>query len=578
MKRLYEFLKKLIEGSWILLIVIMAVSTSCEKNVLDTEPLNNFSDASVWKDENLIKAFINLDYQLMPFPLNDNSASNFGYGCAVDELYSRGGTTNYLVDGSLNPTQTGPLNVWEGNSYGKNPAKSTTYWPIINDCNLFFSKIKDSPISESVKQEMMGQMYFLRAYSYFGLVRGYGGVPLFTTPFGLNDNFELPRNTLKECMDFVISGLDSAAMLLPLEWPDKEKGRVTKGAALAIKSRALLFMASPLNNPSGDVVLWQKAADAAKAVIDLQQYELYPDYRNIFVKANSYNSEVIWSRPFNYVTNPEAAYLELLNFPNGYRGNGQKNPIQNCVDQFPMINGELPILGYENDSIPIVNPASGYDPQNPYVNRDPRFYDCILHDGAPFQGREVETFYPDGKDSNQGTAAPWNASQTGYYMLKFMDESIVNPNPTNNGNSPWIFIRYAEVLLNYAEAQYHLGNEDVCREYINMIRSRPSVNMPLVTASGELLVKALQQENYVEFVFEGHRFFDLRRWKIAPEVLNTIGRRIEINKDTITGEKTYKIIAFNPMVFHERNYWVPIPQNEIEKNGKLEQNPGYNVK
>src|SRR5699024_9886663 len=159
---------------------------------------------------------------------------------------------------------------------------------------------------------------------------------------------------------------------------------------------------------------------------------------------------------------------------------------------------------------------------------------------------------------------------------KFIDESIVDPNSTTNqGNSPWIFFRYAEILLNYAEAEFQLGNEEICRKYINIVRDRPSVEMPEITESGDALLRRLQHERQIELVFEEHRYFDVRRWKIAPETENVPGRKIVIHKDPNTDKKTYTVEAFLPRHFHERNYLVPIPQSEIEKDPALKQNPGY---
>jgi starch-binding outer membrane protein, SusD/RagB family len=387
-------------------------------------------------------------------------------------------------------------------------------------------------------------------------------VPLITEPFNLEDNFDIPRSSYDECMNFVIKELDEAIDLLPLDYDAQNQGRITKGAAMAIKSRALLYAASPLNNPSNDQSKWQKAADAAKAVIDLNKYQLYPNYKEMFQADHNYNSEMIWVRPFNHVVDPVTTGIELRLYPNGFNGFGQIEPLQNLVDQYETLNGKLPAED------------PNYDSQDPYVNRDPRFYATILYDGAPFKDRTIETFLPGGKDSKEGPVTPFNASESGYYLRKYIDESITNPNYTNASDPTWPFIRYAEVLLNYAEAEYYLGQEDVCRQYINMVRSRPSVNMPPVTESGDALLKKLQNERFIELAFEAHRYFDVRRWKIAPQVLNVPAKGISIHKDA-NGNKTYKAFTIEQRHFSDKNYLVPIPQSEIDKDAKLEQNPGY---
>jgi len=408
-------------------------------------------------------------------------------------------------------------------------------------------------------------MKFLRAYAYFNLVSFFGGVPLITSPFNLTDDFNLPRNTYDECMDFVVKEFDAAADLLPLTYAAKDLGRLTKGAALAAKSRALLYMASPLNNPSNATEKWEAAAKAAKAVIDLNVYSLFPSYKDQFLVENSYNPEAIWTRPYNYSVSSEGTYLELQLYPNGYSGFGQVAPYHNIVDSFEMISGKLP----KDDP--------SYDPQNPYVNRDPRFYATILYDGAPFKGREVETFIPGGKDSREGPISSWNATETGYYVRKFIEESITDPSTTNQGNQSWIFFRYAEILLNYAEAEYFLGEEATARDYVNMVRSRPGVQMPAITEGGAQLLTRIQHERQIELCFEDHRYFDVRRWKIAPVALNVLPKRMDIVKDPVTGKKTYTVNTMENFTFGftDKNYLLPIPRSEIDKNPQLAQNPGY---
>jgi hypothetical protein len=537
------------------LIFLLALVSSCAKNVLDQVPTGSFSDESVWKDANLIDAFI--DNTLREMPTGVNFAAQ-KIGGVSGEVFRGGGGSTFINAGNITPSQTGNLDFWtRGTGFN--------FWGVISRCNLFFSNIYAAPVEASLKNRMIGEMHFFRAYAYFKLVGFYGGVPLITKPFALTDNFNLPRNTYDECMNFVITGLDSAAALLPLTYPEANLGMITKGAALAAKSRALLYMASPLNNPSNSAEKWQAAADAAKAVIDLNIYSLFPNYKDLFLRINSYNSEVIWSRPFNYSVSPEPSYLELDQMPNGYGGWGNDcSPFQNLVDSFEMLSGKLP----KDDP--------SFDPQNPYANRDPRFYAMILYDGAPFQGRPVETFHG-GLDSREGPIGSWNGTQTGYYLRKFIDETIINPSETNQGNSPWIFLRYAEILLNYAEAEYNLGDEATCKEYINMVRNRPGVNMPPVTESGAALLTRLQRERQIELCFEEHRYFDVRRWKTAPVALNMLPKRMDIVKDPVTGTKTYTVNVMPQFifVFADKNYLVPIPQSEIDKDPALVQNPGY---
>lgn len=530
---------------------------SCNKNVLDQNPLSMYSGANVWQDSALIDAFLNNTYRIMPTGFY--VTQGLPLSCLSDEAACRNNSNFDIINvGNISPSALGPLDYWTSSG-------NQSYYNVIANCNVFLGNITGSAIDTALKNRMIGEVRVLRAYSYFRLISFYGGVPLVTKQFSLNDNFSIPRNTYDECLNFIISELDSAAAALPLTYSAQDQGRITKGAALAVKSRALLYAASPLNNPTNDMAKWQSASDAAKAVIDLGQYALYSDYKTLFSNKAMYNSEIIWTRPYNNVVDPEVIplILEQVLFPNGYYGYGQVDPLQNLIDQYETVNGMLP------------NDDPSYDPQNPYVNRDPRFYATILYDGAPFKGRAVETFVPGGQDSPEGVITPQNASVTAYYVRKYVDESITNPSAANCGNTPWTFFRYAEILLNYAEARYFLGDEATCRSYINQVRSRIGVNMPPVTESGPALLTRLQHEREIELAFEEHRYFDVRRWQIAPQVLNVGAQKMVITKNISTGIETFAIQTFQTRVFLDKNYLVPIPQSELDKDAALTQNTGY---
>jgi starch-binding outer membrane protein, SusD/RagB family len=544
-----------------LLIFSLAFVSSCSEDILDREPLDKYSDASVWKDPALTDAFISNVYKVFPTGWNilgnlcdeNNRRNNVGYAA--------------INAGNLTPSTTSFVNYWSRTDpSGGGGYRSSGYYDVVKRCNIFFEKIDDSPFDETTKDRMIGEMKFFRAYAYFRLATMYNGVPLITKTFELTDDFFLPRNTYDECMDFVLEEYEEAIPLLPLTYEAANIGRITKGTVMAAKARALLYMASPLNNPLDDQTKWQKAADAAKAIIDLNIYALYPDYRDSYLAVALYNSEIIWNRLYNNSLFLESR-IEQSHFPNGYFGYAHTHPLQNIVDDYEMLSGILP----KDDPT--------YDPQNPYVNRDPRFYECILYDGAMFQGREVESFLPGGQDSPEGTIYAWNSTNTSYYIRKFVDESIIVPSGNNMGDTPWPHFRYNEVLLNYAEASYYLGNETTCRDYVNMIRSRPSVDMPLVTESGTALLERYRHERRIELYFEEHRWFDVRRWKIAPEVLSLPARKVDIVKDLVTGKKTYTysdlLLFGQTRYFPEKMYYLPIPQTEMNKNPNLVQNPGY---
>ena len=531
----------------ILIFLIAPVIPSCKK-VLDKKPLNSYSDAIVWQNATLVADFVNSTYRAIP-------TGGFGalpvyLGCFTDEGKVIGeGIDAIFNGGNITPTNIGgtPLDYW------------TADYGVIGKCNIFMDRIQSSAIDAALKSRMTGEIRAIRAYTYFNLISFYGGVPLITKPLTLADSLSLPRNTYDECLAFVTTELDEAAALLPLTYAAADQGRLTKGAALAIKARALLYAASPLNNPSNDKAKWQKAADANKAVIDLGIYSLYSNYKNLFLQLAAYNSETIWQRPYNNLVDFELA-VEVALYPPGSNGRAQLSPIHNLVADYETLNGLLP----KNDP--------SYNPQNPYVNRDPRLNATILYDSSLFKGRRIQIF-TGGVDADiPGSTTP----RPGYYLRKFNDTTITDPITTRIGNTPWTFFRYAEILLNYAEASYYLGDEVTCRTYINKVRSRPGVLMPNVTESGAALLVRLQNERRIELAFEGHRYFDVRRWKIAPTVLNINAQAMAVTKDPVSGVRTYTVKDMLPVrAFFDKNYLLPIPQTEIDRDRSLVQNQGY---
>ncbi|HEY4197720.1 MAG TPA: RagB/SusD family nutrient uptake outer membrane protein [Mucilaginibacter sp.] len=534
-----------------LLILIISIS-SCNKSFLDKKPLNSFSDADVWSDLNLVQAFVNSKYRALPNFDALEKAESLSPGC--DEGFAKFnwiGEINF-VTGVLSPDIV-TYDTWSSN-YG-----------YIRNCNLFFNKIgsvpANGPTEEALKKELIGEMKFIRAYCYFDLIQRYGGVPIITKLYGLQDtSYSIARNSYDECVNFIVSDLDSAALLLPAKQDDNNFGRASATAALALKSRLLLYAASPLNNPSNTSTKWQAAADATKAAIDLAEGnggQLYqnPDYKRIFL--DKQNPEIILS--FNLNQNPGTG-IDLINSPNSYNGWSAFAPSQNLVDEYELNNGKL-----------ITDPTSGYDPANPYLNRENRFYADILYNGAPFRGSNVETFVG-GKDSPQSPEQPWNATLTGYNWRKYMDETIDFNSVNSNQN--WIIFRLAELYLNYAEAEYALSNEPLARQYVNKVRARASVNLPPVTETGTALRDRIYHERQIELCFEAQRIFDVRRWKIAAQTENQPLQAVTITKTGSTFTYSYSNLqtrVFDPA----KNYLWPIPRYEMNKNPLLTQNPGY---
>lgn len=538
------------------LIALLAATFSFSScNFLEIEPLDSFDEGAIFSDPALTETYVNGRYRMMTTGYYQ-TAMEFVSDEAMNNFNWQGAYT--LNRGQMTPDQMGGFDVW-------------WYYGDIKDCNVFFEKIGNLKGNDQMRDRLTGEMLFLRSYFYSELVRRYGGVPYITKTFALDGEMMIPRNSYEDCIDSIVSDLDKAAKLLPIRFSGKDFGRATKGAALALKSRMLLHAASPLWNPSNDKAKWQAAADAAKEVIDLNAYSLDPDYGGMFL--NNMSKEHIFLQLF---TEKYSNWFDWQWSPNGFTGYSAACVLQDLVDAYEKEDGTMPTeADYQNN-------------QTPWEGRDPRFYASIVYDGCTFRGRQIDfSVYTDadgdgksdgaGLDSEGGRDS-WNYSKSHYTQRKFMDESLANP-WSDPGSQPWVFIRLGEIYLNYAEALYELGDETTARLYLNKIRERARGGradiVPDVTASGTELRDRIRQERRVELAFEEHRFFDVRRWKIADVTENKPARGMKILKNINTGERTFTIEKIQDRAFLPQHYLFPIPISEIRKNSLLEQNPNY---
>jgi len=538
----------------IYILIIVFTATSCNK--LELTPLDKISDTSTWTDQNLIQLYVNAQYNVLL-----HGYQNDLLPAADDEAF------NIHQYGNLYMVQTGQLTQDNVTDF----SNKINYWDFaygyIYNINVFFSKIDAAPVDATFKNGAKAEMRFLRAYIYANLIWRYGNVPIITKVFDLHDDFKVTQSSYDDCVKFIDSELAAAAAQLPANQPAGQEGRASANACLALKARVLLYDAGLLNNPNHDNAKWQAAADASAALLNVG-YSLNSDYQSTFLEDNN---EIIFAR---YFTQANSTNFSLEEGRNGSNGWTSQNPSQNQVNAYEMAaTGKLPYIEQPDGSL-VLNPGSGYDPNNPYVGRDPRLDASILHDGSVWQGRVTETF-DGGLDSPESSIQPWNASLTSYAYKKGIVESIPPSGSSVKPTNPWIFFRYAEVLLNYAEAEFELGNETVARQYINMVRARPSVNMPPVTETGDALRAKIQNERRVELAFEEHRFFDVRRWKIAAVTENIPIFRMQITKQA-NGTKVYQIKSLEARSFLPQHYLIPIPRSEVDKSsGSLKQNPGY---
>lgn len=527
----------------------MMFLASCS-DVLDITPTDSYSDPVLWQDQNLIKMFVNDQYNTL-----GNTGNFFFLPFFTDEVYQKynNGGCNNIRENILTSDNIGGVNdilhFWN------------TGYSYLRNINTYFKNIETSEVPDDFKKEMTAEIKFLRAYTYAKLIWAYGGVPIVEEAYSIDSDWsQVKRNTYDECVTYILKDLKDVIETLP-DRPN-ERNRASANAARALKARVLLYYASPLNNPNNDKDRWQQASDAAKELFD-KGYELCDDYRKMFLDAG--NSEYIFAREFSE-TYSHVRDAHFASPADGGRGWG--TPSQNIVDAYETTDGEIPVL---NSTTGEVNPNSIYDPANPYKNRDPRFYDCIYYNGSKsIDGRIIETFQ---KGADMLTQ---DMTMTSYYMRKFQDESLGTYSFNYHYTTPHPYFRLAEMYLNYAEAEYHLGHEDVAREYVNKVRSRKSVDMPDIEDTGENLLKRIYHERQIELAFEGHRYFDLRRWKIADNT-PIIGTIIEKEGNAYSYKRYTLSLTSREKEWKDAFYLLPIHYSEIQKSNKsLEQNPGYN--
>lgn len=539
------------------------IITACSQ-YLDVTPTDQVSDGNLWETSNNADLFLNRIYGSLESPvaqpIAEDPRENFSDNShnSIAGRYSR---TVYALS-AYTPEYNNP-------NWGK--AHEWNQYDHIRKCNLFIKNVSEREFPESWKKIRVAEARFLRAFFYSLLWTAHGGVPIITEVLNLSeqgDDVFKPRATASETADFLIRELEETHNDLPVV--AEQEGRVTKGAALTLKAWIELYRASPLHNSSNDPALWRSAAEAYKKVIELNQYSLFSDYNTLFFEENNYNSEVIFVTPSDinlsgnmqnrrsYMHGP--AYVR-----NSLRGFSLSTPTQELVDEYSMANG-----------LPITHPESGYDPQKPYSGREKRFYESIVYDGAIWM--DYEMVMKVGLNSmNQLDLSDADAnSNTGYYWRKGINPKYAIVGDANN-KAHWIWFRYAEVLLGYAEALNETSGPDASvYDAVNQVRAR--VDLPALTEglSQDEMRTAIHRERRVELAFEEKRWYDLLRLKLAGEKLNGSLHAMLIEKEN--DKWVYKVVPApggERRFFPEKNYFLPIPQAAIDRNSLLVQNPNY---
>ena len=566
----------------ILAAVILLVS--CNNDFLNKTPLDKLSEDAVFNSTALAESYINALYTVLPDPFQEGNI-----GCITDEGYFRygGSSTRYIASGNMTPD-----NVMYNYEGGQAHSTRTTFLNIWNRTyeriyrmNYFLNYVdeKGTNIPEDDVNRLKGEVYFLRAWAYYNLIQRYAGVPIITKAYDLTDTYDAKRDNFDDCVNFVLEDLDKAEELLPAK--DKAtKGRANKDIVLALRSRLTLVAASPLFNdparPEGGIFRgqysadkWKRALDATKRIIDRADvdgsYRLDDTYDGVWKNTDS--PELIWAKYFissadaSDNTMKKAHLLYSVVYFNGWTA---FQPTQAMTLDYEMTNGKK-----------IFEDGSGYDVNHPFKGRDPRFYKSVASpfcnypntDNSGYHDNvlDLSLYYDNVKksDFDEGKKEPsysvkakhlLDATSTmGLEMMKwYIPTSPITEAETGSVLYPWF--RLAEMYLNYAECAYMTGNEALCRQYINKVRSRSDVRMPEIKESGEALWDRLVNERRVELAFEAIRYFDVRRWKTAQFYENVpfAGMRTMVLRNGSRNDTIYRVAhPYDESLTHTCYYW-----------------------
>ena len=612
------------------LLLAVTMLTACKKDFLNTLPPDQVQASETWKDPALSEAFVNGIYAGLGEGGFTNSSEEMLASFSDEAIFThQGRNINTINQGTANPSNPGLV---------AGPTEWTSLYNNLRRANIALENLPLATFENAtLKERLKGEAHFLRAYYYHQLLRFYGGAPLITKVYALGEDYTVARNTYEEISSFILKETDSALALL--SGKPRIRGRASDLAVLALKSRQLIYDASDLHDiptakaksdvlaayatpeligfVSGDrAARWQAAKAAAKAVLDsagsgyktnLTAPVSFEEGRQNYISVSmgggskhpeadpavASTNELLFVRTFTLERQEGAQQQGLRNGPNGYNNWAGNTPIQQLVDDYEMMDGT---------PFDWNNPTHKADP---YVNRDPRFYASILYDGAPWKPRgraedpanEIQTgfYFVDntrivGLDTRLGPIENWNGSFTGYYHRKFID-----PDPTLRDNTgrqivPWPFFRYTEAIFNYAEACIELGEDAEALTWLNKIRFR--AGMPALTESGDALRQRYRNERRIEMSYEDQRYFDARRWMIAPQTLGRKVKYIQVEgrlkagatapvpyrKDKTLFDYTYTPVENNDLenrVWVDKMYYRPLTLAETQRNKLLVQNPGF---
>lgn len=570
-------------------IVLFAATVGCKKMIED-EPLENANKDLVFDTADSLgvyaEQYLNNVYASLPNGFNRINGTMLDAGSDDALPSSTADAVQFYSNGAFNQAYL-PDNTWDANYAG------------IRKVNIFLANIDKVPLkTPGLKDRWKAEAKGLRAMFYFELIKRWSGVPLLgNNVYALNDDIKLPRNSYQECVDYILAEIDAIMPNLlganaTSGYTGIYFGRFNRGAAMALRSRLTLYAASPLNNVGNDLTKWALAAKAAKAVMDSVTANKFVFALSTSTATTHYTTTTVASlapaatltkyvgavnkflNVFSARSNTEIIlpYLratgtdvESNNEPVGYTraGLGRTNPTQELVNEYETFDGKM-----------IGETGSGYLLANPYFNRDPRLAGTVSFNGLFWLTRNVQT-YDGGKDRPQGYGnATSKETRTGYYLRKFMTGTTSESAYTAQNHNFPIF-RYAEILLNYAEAQNEaVGADGSVYDAINKIRNRVDMpNLPAGLTQSDMRIR-IRHERRVEMAFEEQRFWDIRRWKIAGDVLN--GKLHGIQGKLTGSTVSYSIVdAANTKFEVAKMYVYPIPFKEMAANNKMVQNPNW---
>lgn len=525
---------KNLKNIFLLSLVVISIG-GCKKDLLITVPNDRISSEIFWETDNDAIFAANAVYTKLE---NDWSFVHWDAMSDIGHVVLQWREESFIESGVFDARYNIVLSKWwEGYS-------------AVQCANRFLDNVdKVKTINQPLIDRLKSEVKVLRAYYYIRLAALYGDVPLVTSETSIEESKKLTRTPVAQVWDFISKELTDAAVVLPNT--QTEKGRITKGAALAIKARAMLYAGRYLD-----------AADAAKEVMDLNVYSLYPSYENLFSYEAENNQEVIFDK--QYIKDTQYNNIFALTTPNSLWPMSCKFvPTKNAVDAYQMSNGKE-----------ITDLTSGFNPQDPYTNRDPRLKYSIIVLGDVLPDGKIYNSIP-GSGTSDAIGYAEASTPTGFNVKKYLNkEDLAQP---SNGGINIILLRYAEVLLTYAEAKIEANQIDPSiLNVINQVRQRPDVNMPPITGitTQAELRKIVRDERLVELAFEGLRYFDIRRWRIAEYVIPGIVYGMTYS-DQNNVLKMISMPGFMKVFDKDRHYLWPIPLKEIELNPLLTQNPNW---